>query len=152
VTAIPANPFGPGDDTSGDDGHVIGALLRRLHHAKEHGDAEVVVWGTGKPRRDFLYVDDLADALVFLMQRYESDLPINVSSGSDVSIGELAQRIQELVGFRGRLRFDASRPDGAPRKVLDGEPLRRLGFTPRTPLDVALAETYRWLLREGLHG
>jgi GDP-L-fucose synthase len=146
VSAIPANPFGPGDSTDPEDAHVVGALFQRMHHAKRRGDAEIVVWGTGRARRDFLYVDDLADACVFLMERFEGPDPINVSGGSDVSIGEVAERIQKVVGFAGRLRFDASRPEGAPRKLLDGEPLRRLGWAPRSSLDDALAATYRWLL------
>jgi GDP-L-fucose synthase len=146
AAAIPANPFGPGDSTDPEDAHVVAALLQRMHRAKHRGDAEVVVWGTGRARRDFLYVDDLADACVFLMERFEGPDPINVSAGWDVSIGEVAERIQKVVGFSGRLRFDPGRPEGAPRKLLDGEPLRRLGWAPRTSLDDALAATYRWLL------
>lgn len=147
VTAIPANPFGPGDDTRSEDAHVVGALLRRMHEAKLRRDAEVVVWGSGRARRDFLYVDDLADALVFLLERHEdAATPINVSAGSDVAIAEIAERIQKVVGFAGRLVFDASRPDGAPRKTLDGSALARLGWRPRASLDEALAETYRWML------
>jgi GDP-L-fucose synthase len=149
VVAIPANPFGPGDETDPADAHVVGALLRRMHEAKRSGDPEVAVWGSGRARRDFLYADDLADALVFLMERHEEPAPINVSSGGDVSIGELAERIQKVVGFAGRLVFDPSRPEGAPRKVLDGAPLRALGWVPRTSLDDALAATYRDLLASG---
>ena len=156
VTAIPAVPFGPGEDTRSEDAHVVGALIRRMHEAKERGDAEVVVWGTGRARRDFLYVDDLADALLFLMQRYDDEQPINVSGASDVAIGELAACIQKVVGFGGRLRFDASKPDGAPRKTLDGAPLRALGWSPRHALEEALAATYRWFLEAesgaALHG
>jgi GDP-L-fucose synthase len=147
VTAIPANPFGPGDDTRSEDAHVVGALLRRMHEAKLRRDAEVVVWGSGRARRDFLYVDDLADALAFLLERHEdAATPINVSTGSDVAIAEIAERIQKVVGFAGRLVFDASRPDGAPRKTLDGSALAQLGWRPRASLDEALAETYRWML------
>jgi GDP-L-fucose synthase len=152
VTAIPSNPFGPGDDTRSEDAHVVGALLRRMHEARLRGDPEVVVWGSGRARRDFLYVDDLADALVFVLERWEdAATPVNVSGGSEISIGELAERVQKAVGFPGRLVFDARRPDGAPRKALDGEPLARLGWTAKTPLDDALAATYRWLL-EGERG
>ena len=147
VTAIPANPFGPGDDTRSEDAHVVGALLRRMHEAKLRRDAEVVVWGSGRARRDFLYVDDLADALVFLLERHDDvATPINVSAGSDVAIAEIAERIQKAVGFEGRLVFDASRPDGAPRKTLDGSALAQLGWRPSASLDEALAETYRWML------
>jgi GDP-L-fucose synthase len=147
VTAIPANPFGPGDDTRSEDAHVVGALLRRMHEAKLRRDAEVVVWGSGRARRDFLFVDDLADALVFVLERYEdTTTPINVSAGSDVAIAEIAERIQKTVRFEGRLVFDASRPDGAPRKTLDGSALAGMGWSPRASLDEALAETYRWML------
>ncbi len=146
ITAIPAVPFGPGEDTRSEDAHVVGALIRRMHEAKERGDAEVVVWGTGRARRDFLYVDDLADALVFLIQRYDGEEPINVSGASDVAIGELAECIQKVVGFSGRLRFDTTRPDGAPRKTLDGAPLRALGWSPQHTLEDALAATHRWFV------
>lgn len=152
VTAIPANVFGPGDDFSNEDSHVVGALLRRMHEAKQRGDAEVVVWGSGRPRRDFVYVEDLADALLFLMRRYDGSAPINVSGALDSTIGELAERVKKSVGFEGRLVFDATRPDGAPTKVLDPEPLRRLGWSPRTPLDEALAATFRWLAAQGAGG
>jgi GDP-L-fucose synthase len=149
VAAIPANPFGPGDDTRSDDAHVVGALLRRMHDAKERGDSDVVVWGTGRARRDFLFVDDLADALVFAMEHYEdAAIPLNVSGASDVSIGEIAERIQKAVGFPGKLVFDSTRPDGAPRKTLDGSALAALGWRPRTSLDDALAATYRAFLAE----
>lgn len=147
VTAIPANPFGPGDDARSEDAHVVGALMRRMHEAKLRRDAEVVVWGSGRARRDFLFVDDLADALVFLLDRYEDvATPINVSAGSDVTIAEIAERIQKGVGFEGRLVFDAARPDGAPRKTLDGDALAQLGWRARASLDEALAATYRWML------
>jgi GDP-L-fucose synthase len=127
VAAIPANPFGPGAETSAEDAHVVEALLRRVHEAKARGDEEVVVWGSGRARRDFLYVDDLADACAFLMERDPGPEPINVSSGSACSIGELAERVCKVVGFEGRIRFDASRPDGAPSKLLDGGCVPRLG-------------------------
>ena len=156
VTAIPAVPFGPGEDTRSEDAHVVGALIRRMHEAKEREDTEVVVWGTGRARRDFLFVDDLADALLYLMQRYDGAEPINVSGASDIAIGELAACIQRVVGFSGRLRFDATRPDGAPRKTLDGEPLGALGWSPRYALEEALAATYRWFVESesgaALHG
>ena len=145
VAAIPANPFGPGATTDPQDAHVVEALLRRVHEAREKGEPEVVVWGTGTPRRDFLYVDDLADALLFLMERYAGEEPINVSSGTELSIRELAERVVRVVGFAGRLRFDASRPDGAPRKALDGSALRALGWRPATSLDDALAATHRFI-------
>ncbi len=149
VVAIPANPFGPGAETSAEGGHVVETLLRRMHEARERRDPEVVVWGSGRALRDWLYVDDLADACLFLMRHYDGPEPINVSGGAETSVAELAERVRKVVGFEGRLRFDPSRPEGAPRKVLDGEPLRRLGWAPRASLDGALAETYRWLLASG---
>ena len=147
VTAIPANPFGPGDDTRSADAHVVGALVRRMHEAKVHGEPEVAIWGSGRARRDFLFVDDLADALVFAMDRWDdATTPFNVSGGSDVSIGELAEAIRKTVGYEGRLVLDAAKPDGAPRKTLDGSALAALGWTARTPLADALAATYRAFL------
>jgi GDP-L-fucose synthase len=143
--AIPANAFGPGAETGAEDAHVVEALLGRMHAARQQSDAEVVVWGSGRAVRDWLYVDDLADACMFLMEHYAGEQPINVSGGAPSSVAELAERVRAAVGFEGRLRFDASRPDGAPRKVLDGEPLRRLGWTPRVSLDLALARTYAWV-------
>lgn len=149
VTAIPASPFGPGDETSAEDAHVVGALVRRMHEAKARREPEVAIWGSGRARRDFLFVDDLADALVFAMQHWEdAATPFNVSGGSDVSIGELAEAIRKAVGYEGRLVFDPSRPDGAPRKTLDGSALAALGWTARTPLADALAATYRAFLAE----
>jgi GDP-L-fucose synthase len=144
LSAIPASPFGPGDDFDPEQAHVVGALLRRLHEAKRRGAAELVVWGSGAARRDFLYVDDLADACVFLLREREDPEPINVTAGVDLSIAELAERIRKVVGFEGRLVFDPSRPDGAPRKTLDASPLREMGWRPATSLDEALAATYRW--------
>jgi GDP-L-fucose synthase len=149
VAAIPANLFGPGDDLDPEDAHVVAGLMRRLHEARECGSEEVVVWGSGRARRDFLFIDDLVDACVFLMQRYDGPEPINVSGGVDVSIADLAERMRRVIGFEGKLVFDAQRPDGAPLKVLDPEPLRRLGWSPRTPLDEALATTYRWFVDRG---
>jgi GDP-L-fucose synthase len=144
VTVIPANAFGPGDDTRPEDAHVVGALMRRMHEAKQRGDEEVVVWGSGLARRDLIFVDDLADACVFVVERYQGVDPINVSGGLDVSVGEIAERIKKAVGFEGRLRYDSTRPDGAPAKLLDGSVLGELGWRPRTNLDDALAATYRW--------
>jgi GDP-L-fucose synthase len=143
VAAIPANPFGPGDDFDAERAHVVGALVRRMVEARRRGEPEVVVWGTGRARRDFLYVDDLAEACLLLMERYEGEAPINVSAGLDLSVGELAERVKKAAGYEGRLVFDPSRPDGAPCKLLDAGPLRALGFRPRTPLDEALAATVR---------
>jgi GDP-L-fucose synthase len=150
VTAIPANVFGPGDDVDPEDSHVVGALLCRMHAAKLRGDPEVVIWGSGRVRRDFLFVGDLAAACEFLLREYDGVEPINVSSGSDVAIAELAERIRRVVGYEGRLLFDPHRPDGAPLKTLDAGPLRALGWKPETSLDEGLAATYRWLVGRGM--
>jgi GDP-L-fucose synthase len=129
---------------------VIGALMRRMHAAKGEGHPSVTIWGSGKPRRDFIYTDDLADACLFLMAHYDGAEPINLAAGTDVSIRELAELIRSVVGYGGDLEFDRSRPDGMPVKVLDGTPLARLGWRPATPLRDALASTYRAYL-ETLH-
>ena len=144
IAAIPADPFGPFDDFSPDSGHVIPALMRRMHEAKRRGDRAVVVWGTGRPLREFLYVRDLADACLFVMRRHDGDEPINLGGGWESSIAEAARRVAEVVGYRGRLVFDATRPDGAPRKALDAGPLFALGWRPATDFRTALEETYAW--------
>ena len=147
VTAIPANPFGPGDDTRSEDAHVVGALMRRMHEAKLRRDAEVVVWGTGRARRDFLYVDDLADALPSCSSATtDAATPINVSGGSDVAIAELAERIQKVVGFAGRLRLRRLAARRRTAQDARRQRARALGWRPRASLDEALAETYRWML------
>jgi GDP-L-fucose synthase len=147
VTAIPANAFGPHDDFSPDGGHVIPALLRRAHEAKERGEPEFVVWGTGMPRREFIYAPDLADACLFVMRHYEGPAPLNLGGGEDRSIADVARAVADVVGYRGRVRFDASKPDGMPVKRLDSGPLRTLGWPPATDFRGALAETYTWFLR-----
>lgn len=149
VTAMPTNLYGPGDNFDLQSSHVLPALLRKFHDAKQRGDAAAVVWGTGAPRREFLQVDDLADACVFLMQRYDEDLPVNVGWGEDVSIRELAELIREVVGFSGELRFDAGKPDGTPRKLLDTSRLKVLGWSPRIALREGIAATYEWFLTHG---
>jgi GDP-L-fucose synthase len=146
ITAIPANAFGPHDDFSPDGGHVIPALIRRMHQAKVDGAAEPAIWGSGAPRRDFIYARDLADACLFVMEHYDGLEPINLAGGSDHSIAEVARLIADVVGYRGQLRFDTSKPDGMPIKVLDGSPLQQLGWRPITGLREALAETYAWFL------
>jgi GDP-L-fucose synthase len=142
LVGIPANPFGPGDDFDATSGHVIGALMLRMHEAKEEDRPSVTIWGSGAPRRDFIYADDLADACLFVMDHYDGPEPINLGAGSDVSIRELAEMIREVVGYGGTLEFDRSRPDGMPVKVLDGTALARLGWRPATPLREALTATY----------
>ncbi len=146
ISLLPTNLYGPGDNFSLRNSHVLPALIRRFHEAKARGDSELVVWGTGTPLREFLHVDDLADACVFLMQGYESDEPVNVGVGEDLSIRALAELVARVVGFEGRLAFDTSKPDGTPRKLLDTSKINGLGWRPRIPLEPGIAETYGWFL------
>ena len=146
ISAIPASLYGPGDNFDLDGGHVIPALLRKAHEARQTEQSEIAVWGTGTPLREFLHVDDLADALVFLLEHYSAAAPINVGSGDEISIRQLAEAICATVGFDGRLRFDPSSPDGTPRKVTDSAPLNALGWRPRIGLAEGLAGAYRWYL------
>jgi GDP-L-fucose synthase len=146
ITAIPANPFGPHDDFSPEDSHVIPGLIRRLDEARLRGQAEFSIWGTGKARREFIYSHDLADACLFVLDHYEGPEPINLGCGADLSIAETAQAVAEVVGYRGRLGFDTSRPDGMPLKRLDSTKLQALGWRPSTDFRAALAATYDWFL------
>jgi GDP-L-fucose synthase len=142
VSAMPTNLYGPNDNYDLATSHVLPALVRKAHEAKRRGDAELVVWGSGTPRREFLYVDDLADACVHLMEiGYDGPL-VNVGCGEDVTIRELAQTVMEVVGFEGRIAFDASKPDGTPRKLLDVSRLAALGWRARTPLREGIARAY----------
>jgi len=144
ISAMPTNLYGPGDDFDLTTGHVIPALLRKAHEARISGTAEMVVWGSGKPRREFLHVDDAADALVHLMTNYSGDSHVNVGSGSDLTIFELARLIARVVGFTGQLATDESKPDGTPRKLLDISKLRSLGWQPTISLEEGLSSTYNW--------
>ncbi len=146
ISVQPTNLYGPGDTFDLRASHVVPALIAKAHHAKLTGEAEVEIWGTGTPRREFLHVDDLADALVFLMERYSEESHLNIGWGEDVSIKELAALIAEIVGFTGGFRYDATRPDGAPRKLLDVAKLRALGWRPGIPLRQGLENAYRWFL------
>jgi GDP-L-fucose synthase len=148
IAAIPANAFGPYDDFSAEDSHVIPGLIRRFHEARLRRQDEVCIWGSGRPRREFLYSRDLADACLFVMSNYDAEEPINLGGGPELSIAETAQAIAAVVGFRGRLRFDTSHPNGMPRKSLDSSPLRNLGWFPSTAFPIALAETYDWFLHQ----
>jgi GDP-L-fucose synthase len=144
ISAMPTNLYGPGDNFDLLESHVLPALIRKCHEAKlRHADA-LEVWGTGTPRREFLHVDDLADACVFLMRQYSDEPPINVGWGEDISIAELARLIADTVGFNGELRFDRSKPDGTPRKLLDTARLTALGWRPKIHLKAGLASTYEW--------
>jgi GDP-L-fucose synthase len=144
ISAMPTNLYGPGDNFSLESSHVVPALIRRFDEARERGAAEVVVWGTGTPRREFLHVDDLADALVFLMSRYSDEQPVNVGWGEDMSIRELAGAVARIVGYPGRIVFDATRPDGTPRKLLDVGRMSALGWRPRIGLEDGLRFTWEW--------
>lgn len=146
ISLMPTNLYGPGDNFSRENSHVLPALVRRFHEAKRDGLPEVVVWGTGTPRREFLHVDDLAAAACFLMQTYTGEAIINVGTGTDLSIGELAGIVAKVVGYQGRLAFDPSKPDGTPRKLLDVSRLTALGWSAGITLEEGLASTYRWFL------
>jgi GDP-L-fucose synthase len=144
ISVMPTNLYGPGDNFDLQKSHVLPALIRKFHEARERGDAEVVVWGTGMPRREFLHVDDLANACLFLMERHDSEQPLNIGWGEDISIRELAALVQEIVGFSGQLRFDTSKPDGTPRKLLDVTRLKAAGWAPKISLRDGIAATYSW--------
>ena len=141
ISAMPTNLYGPGDNYHPENSHVIPGLIRKALAAKAGGDAEMTVWGSGTPRREFLYVDDLADALVFLLRNYSGEGPINVGSGTDVTIADLAMRVAAAAGFTGTLVFDTSKPDGTPRKLMDNARLAALGWQAATGLDEGLART-----------
>jgi GDP-L-fucose synthase len=144
ISAMPTNLYGPNDNFDLRSSHVLPALLRKAHDAKESGAREMMVWGSGKPRREFLHVDDLAAACIFLLQNYESPEIVNVGAGEDISIRELAELICEIVGFDGALTWDASKPDGTPRKLLDISKIKSLGWSPQISLRDGIAQTYDW--------
>jgi GDP-L-fucose synthase len=147
ISAMPTNLYGPGDNFDLEHSHVLAALLRKAHEAKAAGSRQVAVWGTGTPRREFLHVDDLGDACRFLLENYDSPEIINVGFGEDVTIRALAELICDVVGFRGELLFDASKPDGTPRKLMDSSRIKALGWSPRIPLRAGIEQTYRWYLQ-----
>jgi GDP-L-fucose synthase len=148
ISIMPTNLYGPGDNFDLKTSHVLPALIRKFHEAKVNGDGSVEIWGTGSPRREFLYVDDLADACLFLMNQYEGDDIINVGVGRDQSIRELAELVGEIVGFEGELRFDPAQPDGTPLKLLDVSRLTALGWQARTPLREGIKQAYQWYLEQ----
>jgi GDP-L-fucose synthase len=147
ISAMPTNLYGPNDNFDLDTSHVLAALLRKAHEAKAGKKRQLIVWGSGKPRREFLHVDDLASACLFLLARYDSSEIINVGCGEDISIRELAELICDVVGFDGELAWDATKPDGTPRKLLDITKLRNLGWQPAIPLRDGIAQTYNWFLK-----
>jgi GDP-L-fucose synthase len=146
ISPMPTNLYGPGDNFNLETSHVLPALIRKVHEAKVAGRREVVVWGSGTPRREFLYVDDLADACVHLMEHYDSGEIINVGTGEDVSIAELAGIVREVVGFEGEITWDRSKPDGTPRKLLDVSRIHATGWRHRTGLREGIERTYRWFV------
>jgi GDP-L-fucose synthase len=150
ISAMPTNLYGPHDNFDLTSSHVLPALLRKAYEAKTSGAREIAVWGTGQPRREFLHVDDMADACVFLLQHYNSPEIVNVGCGEDISIRELVELICEIVGFNGELTFDATKPDGTPRKLLEVSKLNALGWRPKIQLREGIARTYEWFLEHEL--
>lgn len=144
ISVMPTNLYGPGDNFDLENSHVLPALMRRFHEAKERGDGRVVLWGSGAPRREFLHVDDMAEASVLLMQKHRGNELVNIGCGEDVSIKELAELVRDVVGFSGRIEWDTSRPDGSPQKLLDVARLFSYGWRPRITLSDGVESTYAW--------
>lgn len=151
ISAMPTNLYGPGDNFHPQNSHVLPAIIRRFHEAKESGANQVVLWGSGTPRREFLHVSDLARAMVFLLRNYDSPETINVGFGDDVTIRELAEIVAEITGFKGEIIQDTSKPDGTPRKLLDVSKLNNLGWKPTISLKQGIQETYEWFLENDQH-
>lgn len=149
ISCMPASIYGIHDHFEPERGHVIPSLIRRMHEAKTAGAPEVVVWGSGSPRREFLHADDLAEAIFFLMKRYEKKEFLNIGTGEDISIKKLATLVKETVGYKGALVFDTSKPDGMPRKLLEASKIRALGWAPKVALANGLKQTYEWYLKSG---
>jgi GDP-L-fucose synthase len=149
ISAMPTNLYGPGDNFDLSTSHVLPAMLRKTHEAKLSGASDLIVWGSGAPRREFLHADDCADALVFLMMNYSEEEHVNVGSGEDVTIDELAQLVSRIVGFKGRIVHDTSKPDGTPRKLMSTKKLNEMGWKPRVDLETGIRNTYAWFLENG---
>ena len=146
ISVMPTNLYGPRDNFDLETSHVLPALIRRFHEAKVSGAAAVTIWGTGTPRREFLYVDDLADACVYLMREYDSAEPVNAGVGEDISIANLASLVASIVGYEGRIEYDRSKPDGTPRKLVDVSRMSALGWKAKTTLSDGILKSYRWFL------
>ena len=148
ISVMPTNLYGPGDNFDLKTSHVLPAMIRKFHEAKERGDRSVTLWGTGTPRREFLYVDDLADACVFLLERYQEAGFLNIGVGGDVTISELAELVRRVVGFDGNILWDSAKPDGTPRKLLDVSRMKELGWRAVTGLEEGLRRTYDWYIEQ----
>lgn len=144
ISVMPTNLYGPNDNFDLETSHVLPALIRKFHEAKINNSPYVEVWGTGTPKREFLHVDDLADAVIYLMNNYDENEPINIGTGEDISINELAELIKEIVGYEGEIRFDTTKPDGTPRKLLDVSRLHSTGWKHKIDLREGIKQTYEW--------
>ena len=151
ISVMPTNLYGPNDNFDTETSHVLPAMIRKFDDARRRGDSKVVLWGTGKPRREFLHVDDLADACIFLLENYSGSQILNIGWGEDISISELAEMIKKVVGFEGEIEWDVSRPDGTPRKLLDVSRMKNLGWFPSISLEKGLRDTYRWYCDQRLN-
>lgn len=147
ISVIPPNLYGPGDNFKTDDSHVISGLIKKIHKAKEINSPSVLIWGTGKARREFLYNEDLVDGLIFLMENYNEQGHINIGSGQDISIKELVEMIKDVIGFKGDLIWDTSKPDGMPRKLMDSSRIIKMGWKPKLDLRTGLSKTYQWYIK-----
>jgi len=148
ICAVPTNAYGPRDNFDLKDAHVIPALIRRFHDAKIKGDKKIILWGTGKPKREFIYSDDVANASLFLMDHYNSPDIINIGSGCEISVKDLSNLVKDVIGYRGSIAFDRTKPDGASRKLLDSTRINRLGWRARVSIEEGIKKTYDWFIKE----